>query len=169
MKWIGISGSWRKTNKQVERDVRCEVDKILKVGNGIVSGGALNVDFFATDEVMKLNPKCDKIKIFLPATLILYKKHYMQRAREGVITANQAEILIKQLKELKRKKANLVIENVCRKSVDEDGYYQRDTEVIKHSDELIAFHVNKSAGTQDTIEKAKQKGIPVKVFRYTIK
>jgi hypothetical protein len=29
MKWIGISGTWQLTSKQVEEDVRREVKKIL--------------------------------------------------------------------------------------------------------------------------------------------
>ncbi|MBU2235814.1 hypothetical protein KKA01_02005, partial [Patescibacteria group bacterium] len=47
--WFGISGSWRKTNEEVEESVREAVRKILSRGGCIVSGGALNVDFFATD------------------------------------------------------------------------------------------------------------------------
>ncbi len=41
-------------------------------------------------------------------------------------------------------------------------------EVIKASDELVAFHINRSEGTQNAINKAKQKGILVRVFEYTI-
>ena len=39
IKWIGISGGWRKTNEQVEKDVRKVVREIIGSGNGIVSGG----------------------------------------------------------------------------------------------------------------------------------
>ncbi len=44
-------------------------------------------------------------------------------------------------------------------------------EVVKASDELIAFHVIESTGggTLDTIEKAKALGISVKHFDYKIK
>ena len=35
-------------------------------------------------------------------------------------------------------------------------------EVIKASDELVAFQVNGSAGTQDAIDKARERQIPVK-------
>ncbi len=66
MKWIGISGGWRKTNQKIENNVRNVVSKIMKRGNGIVSGGALNVDFIALDEALKNNPKAERIKIFLP-------------------------------------------------------------------------------------------------------
>lgn len=63
MKWVAISGSWRKTDKKVENDVRREVRKIITSGNGIVTGGALEVDFFATDEVLKLNSSLDKLNL----------------------------------------------------------------------------------------------------------
>ncbi|MGH7202881.1 MAG: hypothetical protein ACREHC_00370 [Candidatus Levyibacteriota bacterium] len=50
MKWVGISGSWRITNKPVETDVRKAVGTILASNNGIVTGGALGVDYFATSD-----------------------------------------------------------------------------------------------------------------------
>jgi hypothetical protein len=36
------------------------------------------------------------------------------------------------------------------------------------ADELVAFWVNKSEGTQDAIEKARAQGIPVRIFSYTL-
>ena len=60
--WFGISGSWKKTNEEVEKGVRKAVRKIIERGDGIVSGGALNVDYFATHEALKLNPTADRIK-----------------------------------------------------------------------------------------------------------
>ncbi len=85
MKWIAISGSWRKTNKKVEKDVRRTVGKIIKNGDGIISGGALGVDYFTLDEAMKLNPNSKNIKIILPARLNIFTKHFFKRAKEGVI------------------------------------------------------------------------------------
>lgn len=46
MKWIAIAGTWRNINEQVEKDVRQEVSALIQEGNGIVTGGALGVDFF---------------------------------------------------------------------------------------------------------------------------
>jgi hypothetical protein len=168
MKWIGISGSWRLTNEQVEKDVRREVTSIINLGNGIVSGGALNVDYFATDEAMKLNPEFTKIKIYLPVTLELYARHYRKRANEGVITHEQAESLIKQLTTLKEVSPTSIIENKNNTVVDKTTYFERNLEVVNASDELLAFHVNGSDGVQDTINKAKEKNIPVRVLEYTL-
>lgn len=102
MKWVVISGSWRKTNSEVEKDVREVVKDLINQGKGIITGGALNVDYFALDESMKLNPKGEQIKVFLPTTLANYAAHYRKRAAEGVITPSQAEILISQLTQLKK-------------------------------------------------------------------
>ncbi|MCL5970509.1 MAG: hypothetical protein M1450_03345, partial [Patescibacteria group bacterium] len=73
MKWIAISGSWRKTNKQVEKDVRSIVKKIIVSGKGIITGGALGVDYFATDEVLKSDSSGKRLKILLPASLKIYE------------------------------------------------------------------------------------------------
>ncbi len=85
MKWYGITGSWRKTSEQVEADVRTAVQKIIERGDGIVTGGALNVDWFATDEALKHNPEATQIKVCIPAKLELYAAHYRKRADEDVI------------------------------------------------------------------------------------
>ena len=170
-KWVGISGTWALTNKEVEKDVRQHVRKALESGKGIATGGALNVDSFATDEVIKFDPQCKHIKIFLPTTLKIYAKHYRKRAREGVITKKQAEDLIAQLEYIKKNNPKAIIENKVNKIVDRTTYFERNMEVVKASDELIAFHVVESTGggTLDTIEKAKSLGIPVKHFDYKLK
>lgn len=169
MKWIGISGSWRKMNKELEKDVRKTIRKIITKGNGIVSGGALNVDYIATNEALKLNSSADKIKIFLPTTLKIYAAHYEKRAEQDVITKKQAKDLIIQLTKLKKINPLSLIENKKNKIVDTETYYERNSEVVKASDELIAFYVSGSrGGTNDTIKKACKKGIPAKVHRYII-
>lgn len=169
MKWIAIAGSWRKTNKQVESDVRKTVENIILQGDGIISGGALGVDYFTLDEAMKINPGCRKIKIFLPAKLDIFTKHFFKRANEGVITHKQAKDLTIQLSNLKKINPKALIENRKNKVLNKETYYARISQIIDKADELIAFQVNKSEGTQYTINMAKQKGIPVKKHYYTIK
>ena len=168
MKWIGISGSWRATSAEVERDVRQDVREIIERGDGIVSGGALNVDYFATDEALSLNPTGSQIKVFLPVTLERYAAHYRKRAEEGVITHEQAEALIAQLTRLKQANPSALIENMVNTVCDPSTYFERNTEVVKASDELLAFSVNQSGGTQDTIDKAREQGKSVQVKNYTI-
>ena len=168
MKWFGITGSWRLTNATIENDVRNKVSGIIKSGNGIVTGGALNVDYFALDEALKLNPKANRIKVFLPVTLRRYAEHYKKRTKEGTITQAQAKKLITQLTALQKANPTALIENFRNSEVDTASYFERDTLIVNASDELYAFHVNNSGGTQDTIDKANKKGIPVRIFAYRI-
>ena len=169
MKWVAISGSWRKTSKEVENDVRTFVRELVKQGNGIVTGGALNVDYFATDEVLKIDPEAKHIKVYIPVTLELYAAHYRKRAQEGVITNEQAEMLITQLEELKHRNPNALIEDKENTVVNKDTYYERNTDVVENSDELAAFQVNNSRGVQDTIDKARQRDMKIYHRSYTIK
>ncbi len=166
--WFGISGSWRKTSEEVENAVRNAVRKILARGDGIVSGGALNVDYFATDEALKLNPDADRIKIFLPVTLERYAAHYRKRATEGVITPEQAEMLVAQLVNLQTVNSDALTTNSHNEVVDTTTYYERNTEVVMASDALIAFQVNESGGVGDTVEKALDRGKPVYLAKYVI-
>jgi hypothetical protein len=166
-KWVGVSGSWRATSSELEKDLRREVSKALANGRGIVTGGALRVDYEATELALEHYPDGSHIKVLLPTTLEVYAAHYRKRADEGVITHEQAEKLINQLERVNIL-GSLVV-NTEYTEVNVDTYYLRNTDVVDASDELLAFLVNNSEGTQDTIDKAKAKGIPVKVFSYTVK
>ena len=167
MKWIGVIGSrLAEPGSKAESDAREEVRKIIARGDGVVSGGALGIDYFATDEALKNDPTGKQIKIFLPVTLDLYAKHYRARAEEGVITKSQAEELISQLTRLKKTNPGSVVESASKSVVDKDAYYERNTEVVKASDEILAFRVTNSGGTEDAIGKARERRIPVAEFKY---
>lgn len=168
MKWYGITGSWRKTNFQVEQDVRQAVKEVMQRGDGIIAGGALNVDWFAVDEALKYSKDGNQIRVFIPANLQRYVSHYRKRADQGVITHHQAEQLIKQLNTLNNVNPDCLIELEDGRPIDKESYYDRNSRVVEESDVLLAFQVNNSQGTQDTINKAKSQGIPVTVNIYTI-
>lgn len=168
MKWIAISGTWRKTSPEVEQDTRGAVRAIIERGDGIVTGGALNVDYQATDEALKLDPGATRIKVFIPVTLERYAAHYRKRAQEGVITPEQAEALIAQLTQLKEANPEALIENLENTVVDQTTYFERITEIVKASDELLAFQVNNSEGVQDTINKARAQGKLVHLKSYEV-
>lgn len=167
MKWIGISGS-RITTPEVEKDVREFVRDTLQQGNGIVTGGALGVDYFATDEVLKRDPTALCLKVFLPTSFGRYAIHYRTRADEGVITHEQAEQLIAQLTELKNRKPEALVEETRNEIVNTENYFNRDTEIVNATEELAAFQVNGSPGTQDTIDKARAQGKKVYLKQYSI-
>ncbi len=175
MKWIGISGGWRKTNQEIEYKVRQVVQETIQGGEGIVSGGALGVDYIVLDEALKSDPKAERIKIFLPTTLEKYSKHYRKHARLKTITQEQAENLINQLTRLKQINPKALIENPDTNFTEKTKkkmYYERNSRIVEISDELIAFRVKTEAsegmGTADAVEKARKRGIPVKVFNYAI-
>jgi len=124
---------------------------------------------------LKNDLKAERIKIFLPTTLEVYAAHYRKHALLGRITKDQAENLILQLIKLKKTNPEALIENPDTNFIEatkKQMYYERNLAVVKESDELIAFRVktteSESMGTADTIEKARQKGIPVKVFEYDL-
>jgi len=165
MDWWGVSGSWRLTSVEVEADVRAAVREVINDGDGIVSGGALNVDYFATDEALMLCPSGKKIKIIIPTPLDVFAAHYRRRAGEGVITTDQAETLIAQLTKIKD--AGSLAEmgfDVC----NQDTYYARNTEKVNASTALLAFQVNGSGGVQDTVDKAKTRGMKVRLKSYNL-
>ncbi|MFA5013056.1 MAG: hypothetical protein WC520_00635 [Candidatus Paceibacterota bacterium] len=175
MKWIGISGGWRKINPKIENDVRETVAKIMARGDGIVSGGALNVDFIAIDEALKHDSKAKRIKIFIPTTLEKFIEHYQKHARLGTITSEQAEGIVNQLTQLKKINPNALIENPDTNFTEEnkkEKYYERNSKVVEASDELVAFRIktetSEGLGTADTIEKAKAKNIPIDLHFYDL-
>lgn len=167
MKWIAIAGAWRTINTDVERDVRAVVRDIFARGDGLVSGGALGVDYVALDEALRLDTKAQKIQIFIPSTLDILRAHFYTRASEGVITQEQADAIVTQLTTLKSKNPKALIEGTDT-TLNKETYFNRITKIVEASDELVAFHVNATEGTQDTITKAQAKGIPVQIFPYTI-
>jgi len=175
MKWIAIAGSWHKINSEIESKIRQTVCEIFEAGNGIVSGGALNVDFIALDEALKLNSGADRIKIFLPTTLNKYSEHYRKHAKLGNIIQEQAEALIGQLASLKHINPTALVENPNTDFTEETKkamYFDRISRIIEAADELIAFAIKtkpgEGLGTADTIEKARVKGIPVIEYKYDL-
>ncbi len=167
MKKILISGSWRFQDNKLEELVRQTVRGILERGDEIITGGALGVDFWVLNEVLKLD-QVDKVQVFLPSPLNCYKRHYLKRATEDIITKKQAVDLIAQLKTLKKLNKHALVETAGVTNLNQVAYYARNSKEVYHADELIAFQVNQSLGTQDTIDKAKQKQIPVQVHQFTI-
>lgn len=165
MKWVAVAGGWRKTNFAVEEQIRTEIRQLIHQGNGLVSGGALGVDFIATDEALSQNISVNQLKIILPSTLARYADHYLQRAREEVITRQQAIQLISQLEQVQSMGCLIEGDFLV---IDQSAYFNRISKIIDVADELIAFDINQTAGTQDTIKKAQRKGIPVKIFSYSI-
>ena len=169
MKWIGISGSWRYSTPQLEIDLRREVSKIMAEGNGVVVGGALGVDFKVTRIVLKRDPSIKHIKIFLPTDLPSYVKHLNKRVSEGIISAKEAHQLIKQLETVKHRRPEAIIEPPRPKKVNQRSYYARNGYIVQGVDEIIAFQVNNSPGTENAVKQAHILHKKVTKFSYTVK
>jgi len=160
---VGVSGSWRYALPGLREAVHREVEAALAAGKSIVTGGALGIDYWATEVALSIDPA--RLKVILPTSLVTYAAHYRRRAAEGVISAQQAENLISQLKAVAQ--AGGLVEHPERPQVvNVTTYYLRNQDVVDAADELLAFQVNASAGTQDTVDKARMKGIPVAVFTF---
>lgn len=161
MKWIIFTGTWRFTNEEVERDVRQAVREVLERGDGIITGGALGVDWFCMDEVLKLQAQ-GRLKVIIPSKLEIYIEHFHMAAHIGKILPADCDRLEATLRELKsRNKAALIEMEFTSFSPSRAEYFARDQVEVDIADGLYAFHVNKSLGTQDTIDRAKVKGLPI--------
>ena len=161
--WVAVSGSWRYALPGLREAVHREVADALAAGKSIVTGGALGTDYWATEVALGIDPA--RLKVILPTSLVTYVAHYQRRAAEGVISARQAEDLIRQLEAVAR--AGGLVEHPERPQVvNVTTYYLRNQDVVDAADELLAFQVNASTGTQDTMDRARLKGIPVAVFTF---
>ena len=168
MKWYAISGSWRIINNKVKKDLEEIVKGIILKGNGIITGGALGVDYIATQVVLDYGNVKKQLKIYLPIKLEDFCMHYFKRADEGIITKEQAEIITKQLKEVKRISPKSIFDDTNYNKANIESYYARNTSIIENCDELYAFQVNESKGTQDAIDKAKKLGKKATLKKYAV-
>lgn len=167
MKWVAISGSWRHSNVQIVHDVQAAVTAVMHGGDGIVTGGALGVDLVATQTALQYDPTARRTIVILPTSLEIYAAHYTARAAEGVITHGQAQELLRVLRGVQQRNMSALVE-LDAQAVNQASYYARNTAVLDRADELLAFQVNDSQGTQDTIDKARARHLSVSVKRYTI-
>ncbi len=166
MKWILITGTWRLTNKEVENDVRLATRRIFEQGDGLVTGGATGVDFFAMDEFIKLNPDCTRMRIFIPARLQHFIADYRKNWNQHPITDRDVDNLEYVLKLIKERNPSSVFE--ARKDagdITQEEYDLRHNEEVTFSDEVYAFQVNESTGTQDTMDKARKAGLPITLHK----
>ena len=164
MKWILFTGTWRLTNAQVEADVRAAAREVLAQGDGIVTGGSTGVDFFAMDEAVKTDPRCVCLKVIIPAYLDDYILDYQKNWCQAPVTSEHIDKLASLLRKIKSANPAALIE-MPHTVITQEHYYLRDTEEVALADEVYAFQVNKSLGTQDTIDKATKAGLPITLYK----
>ena len=170
MKWIIFTGTWRLTNDEVENDVRSAVREVISRGDGVVTGGATGVDYFCMDEYLRLDPSCKNIRIFIPARLNHFIEDYKKNWCQAPIKVQDIDNLYNVL--IKIKIANPAAFYEMRKDsgdITQDDYDLRHNEEVAFSDEVYAFQVNNSTGTQDTIDKSVNAGLKISLHKkYTI-
>lgn len=169
MKWYAISGSWRTIDEKVKEDVEKIVKEIISNNNGILTGGALGVDYIATQTVLDLGDLKRQLKVYLPISLEKFCEYYHDRAKKGIITEEQSNQIVSQLKRIKEESPFSILDDWGYKKVNKTSYYGRNTRIIEDCDELYAFQVNDSKGIQDAINKAKKKGKTAHLKKYYTK
>ena len=170
MKWIIFTGTWKLINQEVENDVRQAVRDVISLGNGMVTGGATGVDYIAMDEWLKHDKECKKLRVFIPANLDNYINDYYKNWCHDPITKDDIEKLEKVLRDIQS------VNQACLLEMKHDGgditqnhYDLRHNEEVMFADEVHAFQVNNSTGTQDTIDKAEKFGLTISLHKkYTI-
>jgi hypothetical protein len=170
MKWVIFTGTWRLTNEEVEQDVRAATREVISRGDGIVTGGATGVDYFCMDELLKLNPSCTRIRIFIPSKLDHFISDYRKNWCHDPVTQKDIDNIESVLNQIKDANPACIFE-VARNEGDitQADYDQRHNEEVVFSDEVYAFQVNNSTGTQDTIDKAAKAGLAISLHKkYTI-
>lgn len=80
------------------------------------------------------------------------------------ITKNAIDNLEKLLFRIKEVNSSALVE-MPNDIITQEHYNLRHNEEVKISDEVYAFQVNNSTGTQDTIDKASKSGLPISVHK----
>lgn len=170
MRWVIFTGTWRLTNQEVEKDVREAVREVISKGYGIVTGGATGVDFFCIDEVLRGGHK-NKMRVFIPAKLEKYIEDYYKNWQHDPITKKDIDDLCEVLIKFKNKNPSGLLEmRHSGEDILQSDYDLRHNEEVTFSDEVYAFQVNNSTGTQDTIDKALKAGLKISLHKkYEIK
>lgn len=168
MKWTIFTGTWRLTNAQVENDVRETVREVLVRGDAIITGGALGVDLFTMEASALHDPNFNRLKVIIPAPLERYIEHFHKAYDDGRISEESFHRLENILRLIYVTNPSSLIE-LEHQVIDEKAYFDRDSEEVKAADAVHAFQVNGSRGTQDTIDKALEAGLPITLHKqYTI-
>lgn len=168
MKWVVITGTWKTSNKTVEEDVRQAVREVLnKPGYGILTGGAPGVDYFCKDEVLRLN-KLQYLRIIIPRKLEPYIQHYYDTLESRGLETSVCHDLEMLLLKISLLSPTSILE-MPHEILTQNEFNERNTEEIKYGDEVYAFQVNNSTGTQDTIDKAIKRGLKITLHKkYTL-
>jgi 23S rRNA pseudoU1915 N3-methylase RlmH len=139
----------------------------LKEGNGVLTGGAPGVDYFCKKEVLK-QKKLNYLRVIIPRKLDDYVKHYQETRQSRGLSVKVIQDLENILRIIYNQSPASILE-MPHEVLTQNEFNERNTEEIKYGDEVYAFQVNGSTGTQDTIDKALKRGLKISLHKkYTI-
>ena len=167
MKWLAVVGT-REVNDMIRRDIEQFVGQKIAEGSGIVSGGATGVDHEAARLAYECGLEAARFQIFLPVKLELYCQALYDRVVVGKCRQDDAIATVALLRDIAKHRPGVPRDTTDFNEVNADSFHARNCQIVALADELVAFRVNGSPGTTFTIDQAQAKGIPVKVFDYTI-
>jgi hypothetical protein len=162
--WALFTGTWRTTSKEVEGDVRSCVRDVIRSGRGVLTGGATGVDYFAMDETLRINPDASKLKVIIPAYLDYCLKDCYKNWCQKPITKKEIDLVALTLKHLRKIRSSNLIE-MPNKIITQEHYDLRSEQEVLNCNEIYAFQVNNSSGTQLTLDFAKKIGVPIVLHR----
>ncbi len=167
MKWLAVVGT-REVNDTIRRDIEQFVGQKIAEGSGIVSGGATGADHEAARLVYEHGLEAVRFQIFLPVKLELYCQALYDRAADGKCRQDDAIATVALLRDIAKHRPGVLRDTTDFNEVNAESFHARNCQIVDLADELVAFRVNNSRGTTFTVDQAKEKGIPVSVFDYTV-
>ncbi len=167
MKWLGVVGT-REVDDTIRRDIEQFIGQKIAEGGGIVTGGATGADHEAARLAHEHGLEAARFRIFLPVELELYCQALYDRAAVGKCRQDDAIATVALLRDIAKHRPGVLRDATDFNEVNADSFHARNCQIVALADELVAFRVNGSPGTTFTIDQAREKGIPTKVFDYTI-
>jgi hypothetical protein len=167
MDWLAVVGT-REVDSKIRRDIERFVSQKITEGNGIVSGGATGVDHEAARLAYEYGLEVVRFRIFLPVKLELYCQALYDRAADGKCRQDDAIATVALLRDIAKHRPGVLRDTTDLNEVNADSFHARNCQIVALADELVAFRVNNSLGTTFTIDQAREKSIPIKVFDYTV-
>ena len=167
MKWLAVVGT-REVNDTIRRDIEHFVGQKIAEGGGIVSGGATGADYEAARLAYEWGLEAARFQIFLPVKLELYCQALYDRAADGKCRQDDAIATVALLRDIAKNRPGVLHDTTEFTEVNAESFHARNCQIVDLADELVAFRVNDSRGTTFTVDQAKEKGILVSVFDYTV-
>ena len=167
MKWLAVVGT-REVNDTIRRDIEQFVGQKIAEGSGIVSGGATGADHEAARLAYEHGLEAARFRVFLPVELELYCQALYDRVVVGKCRQDDAVATVALLRDIAKNRPGVLHDTTEFTEVNAESFHARNCQIVDLADELVAFRVNDSRGTTFTVDQAKEKGILVSVFDYTV-